>query len=94
MKIIDRREKPKITLDDLSAINYIGVEFGNGGRAYVEKIAPELYILSNFYSRNNDYSSKVQGGSIKGLIKKVGTIQEVLVFDTPKELGEFLMEKL
>ncbi len=79
----------KIYLRDVTDNMIVGIQFSDGTRVLPVKLGSSNWVSTEVIDNGRDFSSKVSGESIQGLIKRLGEVV-VYVFDTKNELLEWL----
>jgi hypothetical protein len=81
-----------VSFSDLDSKSIIGVQFKDS-RCHVVKVQAGHWILSGV-SSNHGYASKIKGETIKELLDGIHDKKKVLLFETFRELGEWLIQNL
>lgn len=92
MKAQYYKSKPDVAFGALNSNSIIGVEF-NDKRSFVVKVDNSHWIATAIDS-NFGFVSKVKGTSIADLMSELNDKKNVFLFDSYKELGEWLTENL
>lgn len=94
MKKIIMREVPttEIELNDVKDTDLIGVEFYGGNRSQIVKVSLGAYVSVAVGKKG--YDNLVTGTTPKSLLYKLSDKMGAYVFDSPRELGEWLIENL
>ena len=88
-RVIRARVKQEVLIDSLNDSHIIGVEFESGYRCMLKKIKKGEYAAFSFTDNNGEpilYNTIQEYITIKNV--------EAFVFETEKEIGEWLIEKL
>ena len=88
-RVITGVEKQTVLVQSLNDNHIIGVEFGSGYRCMLKKIKKGEYAAFSFTDNNGE---PILHDTIQVYIERSNV--EAFVFETEKEIGEWLIEKL
>jgi hypothetical protein len=82
-----------VLMSSLRDSDRVGVEFQDGTRSFVVRVKNGMYITC-YPTNNYGHGNKTSGDTIEALLDKLSDASEIFVFDSDKELGQWLVENL